>query len=390
MTFSLLVGLKNNLPYTRFFYEQTRRLYPDLELVFVSYGSTDGTHAWLDALRDERVRYHHEPTARTLSDTYNTAAALATSDYVVFAHNDLVLAPGFVEALAECQTEQRVVSYTRVEPPIFADDPQPGKLIHDFGTDVETFQREAFFTLARAEQARNRRENRTVVAEGRASFFLSVSRRVLLEMGGLDPLFDPMFCEDDDLLLRFRLLGLELLIAANPIAYHFVSKTSRFSDEYQQRTAAIEAASNRNFIRKWGFPIQAPVQKTYDVGVILTNARPEHLREIEPWCTALYTDLDPTAYLRDEQPRTAYDLRAKIRPRSVRPRHGVLVWLNPRKTDPATLATLPEAVAAWQQQPRSALGRLLEDLAGGFRWRGLRLQILDPTPHETSRIRRIV
>lgn len=388
MTFSLLIGLKNNLAYTRFFYEQTRWLYPELELVFVSYGSTDGTHDWLDALADAHVRYHYEPTARTLSDTYNTAAELATSEYVVFVHNDLVLAPGFLESLAELQTAQRVVAYTRVEPPIFADDAQPGKLVQDFGTDLGTFQRETFFDFARQEQVRNRRENRPIAAEGRASFFLSVSRQVLLELGGLDPLFNPMFCEDDDLLLRFRLKGLELLIAANPIGYHFVSKTSRFSDEYQQRTGAIEAASNRNFVRKWGFRIDAPVKKTYDVGVILTNARPDHLREIEPWCATVYTDLDPAPYLREEQPRTAFDLQARIQPRSVQPTNGVLVWLDARKADAVALAELPEALDVRMRNPPSGLARFFEYLRGGFRWRGLRVQILNPTTHETARIHR--
>jgi hypothetical protein len=45
---SLLVGLKNNLDYNKHFYKTTRELYPDVEICFVSYGSTDGTNEWLD------------------------------------------------------------------------------------------------------------------------------------------------------------------------------------------------------------------------------------------------------------------------------------------------------------------------------------------------------
>ena len=47
---SLLVGLKNNLDYNKHFYDTTRELYPNVELCFVSYGSTDGTHEWLETL----------------------------------------------------------------------------------------------------------------------------------------------------------------------------------------------------------------------------------------------------------------------------------------------------------------------------------------------------
>ena len=57
-----------------------------------------------------------------------------------------------------------------------------------------------------------------------------------------------MFCEDDDLIKRFKLLGLELITSLDAICYHFVSKTSRFSDEYQNKTQQIEMNSNKNFI----------------------------------------------------------------------------------------------------------------------------------------------
>jgi glycosyltransferase involved in cell wall biosynthesis/GT2 family glycosyltransferase len=389
MTFSLLVGLKNNLEYTRFFYEQTRQQFPDLELVFVSYGSTDGTHAWLDALQDPFVRYHYEAEERTLSDAYNTAAELATAEYVVFAHNDMVLAAGFTDYLATLQTPERIVSYSRVEPPIFADDEQPGKYIRDFGSDVATFQREAFIRFASDEIERHSQEKRAAVAVGRASFFLSISRQVLLDVGGLDPLYDPMFCEDDDLLLRLRLKGLELMISSCAICYHFVSKTSRFSDEYRQRTQQIETRSNRNFVRKWGFRIQSPVQKSYDVGLVLPGATLEQIREAEPWCRTIYTDLDVTPYLREEQPHTGFDLRAKFKPLAVEKTNGILLTPTALDVDLAVLASIPERLAAGVPvgPPRNWMARLLNRVPP-MKWNGFRVQLNDPSSHETERIRR--
>ena len=62
---SLLVGLKNNLDYNKHFYETTRELYPDVELCFVSYGSIDGTHEWLDSLNDKHVRYFYSEQNKT-------------------------------------------------------------------------------------------------------------------------------------------------------------------------------------------------------------------------------------------------------------------------------------------------------------------------------------
>lgn len=389
MTFSVLVGVKNNLVYTQYVYNQTRLLYPTLELVFVSFNSVDGTHQWLDSLQDDHVVYYYEDRERTLSDTYNKCIELATSDYVIFAHNDMVLAPGFVEQLAACQTDQRVIFYTTVEPPIFADDSRPGKIVQDFGADVTTFQRDAFFQFTLAEQRRNELAGQTTVSTSKGIFFLSASRQVLLEMGGLDPLFNPMFCEDDDLLLRLSLKGLEMVVALNVLCYHFVSKTSRFSDEYVHRTKQIERQSNRNFIRKWGFRNSAVRRQTYDIGLVLTNGTVDALRELEPWASTIYTNLDPAPYIREEQPFTAIDLAKKIKPLTAEHTNGILVSLDGRKAD----ATQREQVMFLQEiihhritKPRSLLKRLWYRAFPAFRWRGYRIRIIDPTTHEARLI----
>lgn len=389
MTFSLLVGLKNNLAYTQYFYTQTRLLYPTLELVFVSFNSIDGTHQWLDSLQDEHVTYYYEKRERTLSDTYNKCIELATSDYVVFAHNDMVLAPGFVEQLAALQTDQRIIFYTTIEPPVFADDPRPGKIVQNFGADIDAFQRDAFFQFAVAEQQRNEQSGQTAVATRKGIFFLAASRQLLLDIGGLDPLFNPMFCEDDDLLLRLGLKGVNMVIGLNVLCYHFVSKTSRFSDEYVHRTRQIEHQSNRNFIRKWGFRHSAAVRHKYDIGLILTNGTLATLRELEPWLSTIYTDIDPVQYIQNEQPLTAIDLVAKIRPLTAKRTNGVLVSLDARKADAAQLeqvAFLQEIIHQRITKPRSSLKRLWYRLYPAFVWRGYRIRIIDPTTHETQLI----
>jgi GT2 family glycosyltransferase len=388
MTFSLLIGLKNNLAYTRYVYAQTRLLYPQLEIAFVSYNSTDGTHEWLDSLRDSYVRFHHEAVEKTLSDTYNKATELATSEYVIFAHNDMVLAPGFIEALERLQTENRVVSYTTVEPPIFAYDERPGKLVRDFGDNLDTFQRDAFFAFADQQQCDNRSADREVDARNKPSFFLSVSRRVLLGMGGLDPLFNPMFCEDDDLLLRFQLKGLEPVVSLNAICYHFVSKTSRFSVEYQQRTQQIEARSNRNFIRKWGFRNNGSVRHTYDVGLVVTNASADTLRQVEPWCRTVYTDADVDSYLLDEQLNTAIDLRKKFKRLTDPITNGIIVTMNARRVPADSLESLPTTLFNRINTPPGLLKRLLTRVRFLFRRREVRIRIIDPASHERQLINR--
>jgi GT2 family glycosyltransferase len=308
MNISLLVGLKNNLDYNKHFYETTRALYLDVEICFVSYGSTDGTHEWLETLSDNNVKYFYSDEQKTFSDTFNMAAELATKDYVAYLHNDIVLAPGFIENLEKHVSPENVVSYTTIEPPIFADHERPGKLIYDLGTCLETFDKDALY--AYVETQKTAYLDKT---EPGITFFMCMPRTKLLEIGGMDNLFNPMFCEDDDLIRRWKLIGMTCFTALDAICYHFVSKTSRFSEEYQHRTQQIELASNRNYIRKWGTKTDAP---KYNIGIQVTNCNISILDLLEPYCDRIYIDDEmqvlTTHYMDKEQPKTKFDLAKRI------------------------------------------------------------------------------
>ena len=114
MNISLLVAVKNNLDYTQHFYKTTRLIYPEVEICFSSYNSTDGTHEWLDSLNDPFVKIFHSNEYGNFSDNYNKAASLATKDYIVFIHNDIVLAPGFLENIEKHVNLNSIVSYTTI------------------------------------------------------------------------------------------------------------------------------------------------------------------------------------------------------------------------------------------------------------------------------------
>jgi len=306
---SLLVGLKNNLDYNKHFYNTTRALYPEVEICFVSYASTDGTHEWLHTLNDRNVHYYCSTEQKTFSDTFNKAAELATNEYVAYAHNDVVLAPGFLENIAKHVAPNRIVSYTTIEPPIFSGHERPGKIIYDLGTDLESFELTKLYSYV--EEKQKEYINKT---EPGITFFMCMPRKALLEIGGMDNLYNPMFCEDDDIINRFKSIGLETITSLDAICYHFVSKTSRFSEEYQARTQQIESTSNRNYIRKWG---SRSSTKKYDIGYVMSNSNLALLSIVEPWCSTVYIvdryKKDLCEYVDREQHLTKFDLKKKIK-----------------------------------------------------------------------------
>ena len=83
----------------------------------------------MDSLEDKNLKYFYSTENKTFSDTYNKCAELATNPYIVFCHNDIVVAPGFLENIEKYAQKDRVISYTTVEPPIFKDHQRPGKII---------------------------------------------------------------------------------------------------------------------------------------------------------------------------------------------------------------------------------------------------------------------
>lgn len=334
---SILVGLKNALEYTKLFYSSTRALYPDAEIVFVSYHSSDGTHEWLDSLSDDHLIYFYSAEEKTFSDTFNKCAELATGEYVLFAHNDMVLAPLFLENVEKIVAKDRIVIYSTIEPPIFAGHKKEGKIIRDFGQDVVSVRIPEIYSFVK--DYRSGLVSSHLKAE-QGSFFMCLDRATFLGVGGLDPLFNPMFCEDDDLLLRLKLFGLQVYVSLDSLCYHFVSKTSRFSDEYRLRTEMIERHSQRNFIRKWRFPINAAQQATYDVGIVIVNCTYEVLEMMEPWGVCIYTDCDASKYIIDEQPKTAIDLGLRIRQLSDIKDHDVVVRIDSKKLNGRSLRKL--------------------------------------------------
>jgi GT2 family glycosyltransferase len=308
MNISLLVGLKNNLEYNKHFYTTTRALYPEVEICFSSYNSTDGTNEWLDSLNDLNVKYYYSQDNKTFSDNFNKATELATKDFVMYLHNDIVLAPNFLENVEKHLGQDKVISYTTIEPPIFAGHERPGKIIQDFGTSLESFNQSDLFKFVADKQQEY--INQT---EAGITFFMCMPRKSLTEIGGMDNLYNPMFCEDDDLIKRFKLLGLECITSLDAICYHFVSKTSRFSEEYQNKTQQIEYNSNKNFIRKWGGKSIAP---KYNIAYAVKHANLQIVEVLEPWCDRLYIEdnmqVIADSYKEKEQPNTKFDLSKRV------------------------------------------------------------------------------
>ena len=314
---TFVLAVFNKLDLTKHCYKNLRDVYPEAPLVISSGGSSDGTKEWLESLDDENLSFIHDDDKLTFSENYNAGINLVDTDKLVLIHNDMVIGSNFLENISKTLDENpnTLLSYTTIEPPIFKGHRRPGKILIDLGSGFDNFNRIQFNSIV------NQLQNNRDLYDG-ATFFMSGYKTMFDDIGGFDGFsFVPAFCEDDDFLVRAKLKGYELKTTESAIVYHFVSQTSRFSDDFKNDRMINEVSSNRNFVRKWGIPFSAFNEirywedkdfnyKTFSMG--LTTRNKSRLYEIEPFFDKINLGEIPDDYISNEQPRTRYDLRSKF------------------------------------------------------------------------------
>lgn len=315
--FTFVMSVLNKLDLTKECYKRLRDIYPNVPLVISSGGSNDGTKEWLleTSEKDENLTIFHDDDRLTFSDNYNTAISLVDTEKLVLIHNDMVIGYGFIENLEENLKENMILSYMTIEPPIFNDHQRPGKAIYDFGSGFHDFNYESFNYICDFYVVRKK------LHDG-ATFFMSGYKKTFDDIGGFDGFtFNPLFCEDDDFLIRAKLKGYKLKTTEASVVYHFVSQTSRFGNDYKNDRIKIEISSNRNFVRKWGIPIYAFNElryweednfnyKIFTMG--LTTNNKNSLFNIEPFFDKIQMNDIPEEYIMNEQKNTNFDLRSKF------------------------------------------------------------------------------
>ena len=313
--FTFVLAVYNKLNLTKQCYKFLRDVYPTTPLVISSGGSTDETETWLKSLNDSNLKFIHTNTRISFSETYNVGISNVETEKLVLIHNDMVIGEGFIESLERLLTPDMLLSYTTIEPPIFAGHWRPGKVILDLGSGFENFDSFQFNNFVRQWNGGDK------LYDG-AVFFMSGYKKMFEDIGGFDgKTFFPCFCEDDDFLLRAKLKGYKLKTCDSAITYHFVSQTSRFSDEMQHKRIGIERSSIRNFVRKWGLPIYSFNQIEYwniedfnykKLRVGLTTSDYHFVMENEPYFDKINLGYIPEEYIKTEQKHTIVDLKSKF------------------------------------------------------------------------------
>ena len=331
---SFIQPSRNNLRYLKWSYNSIRKnLDPQHEICWADDCSDDGTWEWMNEIaeKDPNVKIHRNEGPNRLGHTilYDTLVNdYATNDIVMIYHADMYACPGMDEAVLKHLEPGKVVSATRIEPPLHPDGPE--KILKDFGIEPEEFKEQELLNFI--DEYTNQAYHHSTIG-----IFApwAIYKKDFQDIGGHDPLYAPQSKEDSDIFNRFVLAGYDLVQTWQGFVYHMTCRGSRFKDgalrnpagqvfmKGRESTEWLEQnlRSTRNFIRKWGhmvkhdnmmYPIIPP---KYDIGFIVRNCDFGVLKELEPWCSTIYIEYTGVieSYIKEEQKNTEFNLKDKIK-----------------------------------------------------------------------------
>jgi hypothetical protein len=264
-------------------------------------------------------------------------------------HADMYACPKMDEMVLKHLEPGKVVSATRIEPPLHPEGPE--KVLEDFGIEPEEFKEQELLKKVTTLQLQHGTDyNFVKFTEGIFAPW-AIYKEDFLKIGGHDPLYAPQSKEDSDIFNRFVLAGYELIQTWEGFVYHMTCRGSRFKDgafrnpagqvfmKGRESTEWLEQnlRSTRNFIRKWGHMVRHDemmkpiIPPKYNVGFLVHNCNTHMLKELEPWCSDIYGDwvghkgYGVNGYIKKEQPNTQFDLSKKIHSQHIEPKNDVVI-----------------------------------------------------------------
>ncbi len=359
---SLIIPSRTNLKYLKWAYTSIRKNLGYIhEICMADDFSDDGTWEWMNEIADKdyNVKIHRNEGPTRLGHTLLYDLLIndyATNDIVMIFHADMYACPNLDTEILKHLEPGKVVSATRIEPPLHPDGPE--KILKDFGIEPEEFDEQGLLDFV-SDHVGTREDETT-----RGIFApWAMYKEDFQSIGGHDPLYAPQSKEDSDIFNRFVLAGYDLIQTWKGLVYHMTSRGSRFKDGALRNPAGQvfmkgressewlqqNLRSTRNFIRKWGhmvnhdelmYPIIPP---KYDVGFIVENCDINLLKELEPWCSNIYSNLTSKQfieYVNKEQPDTQFNLTKRCRPSSEEPKNNVIVKFDCRLLTPQNFQIL--------------------------------------------------
>jgi len=260
----------NNLPYLKLTIKSVRQncYYNDMPLVVFAENCTDGTNEWLGENADKlgiEFYIEHNEVQRGIGGGIDFCVSKVKTEFVNILHSDFWVGPNqdieLLKLYDDIEPGERLIASSfRIQPNIFPNDPpyRPGTVfvpMDEFGAHDDEFEENYFDDWAAEFSIEN---DIRVRKGGGAGYFCRVEDHI--NIGGNDPIFEPMYWEDKDLFMRMQMEDYKFIMTSKSLIWHFTSRTSRFPNgttdlDNNKRPAHLvrwEQRAMQRFIEKWG------------------------------------------------------------------------------------------------------------------------------------------
>ena len=353
---TFVIPCRSNLPYLQQAVGSIEEHYGDEhDVVILDDASDDNSWDWITEYsegRDNIITYRNEGPDRVGHTVlYDVGFKLAKTRIVSILHSDMVVTPNYVGHMLKYLEPKKVVSATRIEPPLHP--PGPEKYVQNFGLEVDEFseQKVNFLNFVGIKEE----ENEDVTTKGIFAPWM-MFKEDFVEIGGHDFLFAPMELEDSDIFNRFHLAGYDLIQARDAFVYHMTCRGSRFKDGIEiekeiplpdgtiwykpkdsEEYTILRQHKFREWWRKWHCDVlhddlmMPIVPKRYDTGFVVKNCNMQILSILEPWCDTIYVDCDYRAYVDAENEKSEYDISDSVKPYDNEKNNHILISFDASK-----------------------------------------------------------
>lgn len=330
MKISIIQPSRNNLKYLKWSYAAIRQNQGNhtVEIcVADDFSDKDGTWEWCLEMMEKDPLFkairNEGPTRLGHTILYDRLInEVATFDVCMIYHADMYLCPGALDHIEKHIGPKKIVSLTRIEPPLHP--PGPEKILLDCGVEPELFDEDKLLHHLEMEYDIIHKDK---ITEGIFAPW-AFMKADFQEIGGHDPLYAPQSKEDSDIFNRFLLNGVKFIQTWQGFVYHMTCRGSRFnptlttpgqnSSEWEEQNIR----STRNFIRKWGHFVKHDnfmkpiVPSKYNIAFVVRNCTLPVLEALEPWCDRIYIEdamqVITSHYIEREQPKTNFDLTRRV------------------------------------------------------------------------------
>ena len=232
--FSIIIPTFNNLEYLKLCLNSIEKNSNFLHEIILHIN--DGSDGTLKYAKESKLKFTHSTDNLGLCSAINLAAKLSTTNYILYAHDDMYFCPKWDDYLIKeinfIKHENFYLSGTMIEP-------NSGHIKLDCGYDYKNFDETKLLTEF----------NNTSFFDHQGSHFAPhlVTKKIWNKVGGFSEEFNPGIGSDPDFNMKLWELNIRIFKGINRFrVYHFSSITTR------KKKGVVQNKGDITFLKKWG------------------------------------------------------------------------------------------------------------------------------------------